>query len=298
MNKWATPHKVIFEDFAIRVLEFRESNLDQTILFVPPQAGHDSEGTVEGIKKDRSLIQCALDNTTGGVYSIDWKGATYARMFENEKSLQDQVERAINATRSDNVHLVSICQGGWVSALLATNKPELVQKLTLVAAPIDTSFESLLKPAQETHIYWYHTAVMWGGGLMRGDWMLKGWKGPNKKLHEEAEKDPKNDDFYRWYNKTQDLAGGWYLWAIDNIFINNRLPDMLDIKCPVNVVVGLTDDITPPAQTLAVQKNCSHKIKVYEVNGGHFGAFGSEHAIHTVYPKLFLDTTLVSRVSQ
>jgi poly(3-hydroxyalkanoate) synthetase len=129
--------------------------------------------------------------------------------------------------------------------------------------------------------------VFWSGGVMKGSTMLKGWKEPNKAKHEEAEKLPENQHFYSWYNEPQDLSGAWYLWAIEHIFKGNKLPKMLDIKCPVNVVVGLKDPITPPAQAIAVQKNCSEKITVYTTKGGHIGLFISRRAIEDHWSKLF-----------
>lgn len=285
-NTWATPYKITFEDHAIRVLEFRAvtNPLQQSVLIVNPQAGH---GRIDDYKRGQSLTECTLNNTAGAVHVLDWKGATPFRAMENEVSLQNQLCDAIKATGSSNVHVVGLCQGGWVAALTATNHPDLIQQLTLAGTPIDTSFESLLTTAQKLPLAMYQGMVMMGGGVMRGEWMLKGWKWPNKEMHREAEKDPKNDHFYSWYNSTQDLAGAWYLWAMWNIFIKNNLPKMLDIKCPVNVVVGDKDDITPPAQTLAVQKNCSHEIKVYNTPGGHLGVFTGSRSINETWPELY-----------
>lgn len=279
----STKYKVVLDHLAFRVLEFRESNLDQTVLIANPQAGH---GRLDDHDEGQSLAECALNSQEGGVYAIDWKSATHSRMFENEQDLQDQVQLAIAATRSDDIHLVGLCQGGWLSALVATNRPETVQKLTLAGAPIDTSFEGLLSPAGKVPLWQYRTMVMMSGGIVHGDWMLKCWKSPNAAHHAKEEKNPDNVHFYKWYNKTQNLAGAWYIWAIDNIFINNRLPEMLDIKCPVNVVTGNRDDITPPAQTLAIQKNCEQEISTYEVEAGHIGVFMSHKAMD-VWPKVF-----------
>lgn len=285
-SNFETPYTVKYQDHAIRVLEIVPVTdpSQQSIIIVNPQAGH---GRIDDFDKDQSLTACAMENTTGGVHVLDWKGATPLRAFENEVSLQQQLLTAIKATGSDNVHVVGLCQGGWVAALTATNHPGSIQKLTLVGTPIDTSFESLLTPAQKIPLSVYQGMVMMGGGVMKGEWMLKGWKEPNKAAHAAAELLPENDRFYQWYNKTQDLAGGWYLWAMRNIFINNKLPKMLDIKCPVNVVVGEKDEITPAQQTIAVQNNCSEDINIFRSSGGHLGLFMGRTSIREVWPKLF-----------
>lgn len=284
---WITPYTVAYEDHAIRLLKFRDTNKKQTSLFVPPQAGHKS--WIADYDDSKSLVQCAMNNTEGGVYAIDWKSATRERSHESEIDLQNQLCEAIRQTKSKNTHVIGLCQGGWVAALTATRNPEPIQLLTLAGTPIDTSYDSILKQAQQTPFLFYKHMVILGGGVVKGDLMLAGWKLPNFFEHMKKERDPANKRFYEWYNETQDLAGIWYLWAIKNIFIENNLPEMLDIQCPVNVVVGKKDDITPPAQTLAVQKNCKHKIKVYESTGGHIGVFTGTDALANAWPALFKD---------
>jgi poly(3-hydroxyalkanoate) synthetase len=274
---WATNYKVAYEDHAIRVLEFRASNDNKTTLFVPPQAGHES--WIADFKQGQSLVECALINSKGGVYSIDWKGSTVFRALENVTTLQDQLITAIDVTNSDRIHVVGLCQGGWVTALASTNRPDKFNEITLAGTPIDTSFECIISPAGKVPLFIYQSVVMMCGGIMSGKLMLDAWKKPNAETHRKAELLPENDHFYSWYNKTQNLSGAWYLWAIDNIFINNRLPSMLNISCKVNTVAGLKDDITPPDQTRAVQTNCDQLTTDYEINKGHLGVFMSREAV-------------------
>jgi len=190
------------------------------------------------------------------------------------------------------LHVVGLCQAGWVSALAATHNELSFGTLTLAGTPIDTSFESIITPAQKVPFFFYQAAVIKGGGLMRGAQMLEWWRSGKESEHASMEKLPESKRFYEWYNAPQDLAAKWYLWAVRTIFINNDLLEMLSLRMPVNCVVAEEDDITPPDQTLAVQHRCSHMCKVYRAKGGHIGLFMSKAAIKETWPRVFQGTNL------
>lgn len=278
IENWFTPLAKVFEDHAI-ILYCARGNIagEITTLIVPPQAGHQSD--IADHDEHKSLVQASLRDTKGGVFVISWKSATLSRVWENEKDLQRQLITAIEQTRSDTLHVVGLCQGGWVVALAQTNYPEHFNEITIAGAPIDTSFEGIISPAGKVWFPVYQGIVAMGWGLIYGKWMLKNWENGKKEFHAEQRKRPEKKTFYNWWDRTQNLAGGWYLWAIDNIFINNRLPEILNITCHCNVVVGLRDDICPPDQTIAIEINCDQLIDVYEAKGGHLKVFMGVEAL-------------------
>ena len=284
---WFNKSVIIYQDKALIVRMFREplEGFHNTLV-VPPQAGHES--WIASFDKDQSLIGCCKKYTKGGVFAIDYIGADLSRTLENEKDLQSQILTAIGSTGSKAaVHVVGLCQGGWASAMTATSAPESIDLLTIAGTPIDTSFESILTPAQKMPISVYDLMIASGGGLVHGDWMLENWMKPDLKAHKAADKLPENARFYKWYYNTQNLASGWYRWAIENIFIGNKLPEILDIKCKVMVVVGDKDPITPPEQTIAIENNCDGPVSVHRTPGGHLGVFMGTRAINEVWPKVF-----------
>jgi poly-beta-hydroxyalkanoate depolymerase len=57
--------------------------------------------------------------------------------------------------------------------------------------------------------------VALGGGLMKGQFMLQGWKN----MHPLA----KQETFESWYENPIDLPGRWYLQVITQLFKENRL---------------------------------------------------------------------------
>jgi poly(3-hydroxyalkanoate) synthetase len=278
--KYPTANEVVFENSYFKILCFKPNVEGETsTVLLGAIAGHTSQFSVD-YKKDQSLAQCAVENTLGGVYSICIKPPTLmSRWVVTYDSWMKWVADTIEFIDNGPVHLAGICQGGALAAKVATKYPDLVCELTVAAAPIDTSFKSVITPAQKIPFIAYQMAVAKFGGVMSGDAMLEAWMKPHKKHHEEAMKDPDNDYFYRVYFETQDIDPIPYLWMIWNVFICNLLLASLNVKCKINTVVGHEDDITPPAQINAIQSACEQVVTQYGVNGGHKYVFGSVEAM-------------------
>lgn len=272
IENWFTPLANVYEDDAI-ILYCARDNIqgEITTLVNPPQAGHMSD--IADHAEFKSITQTALRDTKGGVFIICYKGATFERRHENEKDLQLQLLKAMEMTNARPIHVVGLCQGGWVVALTATNYPARFDEITVAGAPIDTSFKSIISPAGKVPLFVYKFIVNMGLGIISGKWMLHNWMKGKEAFHKKQQQRPEKKTFYNWWFRTQDLAGGWYLWAIDNIFINNRLPDILDIQCHCNVVVGKRDDICVPKQTIAIQMNVRTLIDIFWAAGGHLKVF-------------------------
>ncbi|MBI4287192.1 MAG: DUF3141 domain-containing protein, partial [Chloroflexi bacterium] len=91
--------------------------------------------------------------------------------------------------------------------------------------------------------------------------------------------------FKSWYDQPVDLAGVWYLEAVDKLFKRNSLitgemevlgekVDLRNIRCPVSLIAGENDDITLPPQVFNMAKYVSGPttVKLIE-NAGHVGVF-------------------------
>lgn len=269
--------KVIFENDAIQVIQHREGA--NGVLIGPPDAGH-GDGIVDYVP-GQSIIEQALLNTESGVHHISWKSATYDRRHE---TIDDKVIQTLKAMRIAQAgHLIGLCQAGWLFARVATQHPWMVDSLTVAGAPIDTSLgDSILKKAQAMPIEHYRLVVAMNGGLMPGWLMNLSWKSANPRMHyidRYMKPSEKTDRFYEWYDSVQNLAGGWYLEIMEQLFINNTFKDTLNIKCPVHIAVGLKDDITPPLQTSAIGRHCSGPMQYYTCDAGHLGVFTARKAM-------------------
>ena len=149
-----------------------------------------------------------------------------------------------------------------------------------------------------------------GGGLMRGRFMLDGWKNMHPDQHYVSEHvdlyehidDPaylrKEEAFASWYESPIDLPGRWYLQAIVQLFKENRfakgtfvaLGQQLDLKnvtCPVYLLAGEADDITTQEQVFDARKYLGtpeSQVTSQLVPGGHIGLFMGSRTLKDTWP--------------
>ena len=293
---WLTENVVVYEDGAVVLRRFKLGTTGKAILMIPPQAGHSSP--IADFDEGKSLVQTAINSCEHSVYVIEWKTCTYERRRETVDDLVDQVKTVLDCIE-DKVFLVGLCQGGWLSSIVTCLYPEKVEKLILAGSPMNIATarekSSVCKYVEDLPLSFYHLLVLLGGGLMKGDFMLAGWKNSNfvdryiidyMKMWRIAGTDKMSAlrRYRNWYECTQDIAGTWYLDVVERMFINNDLWEgcmevkgqcvrIQDIQCPIISVAGGRDDITPPEQALALDG------EHYTIpNTGHIGVFMSSKA--------------------
>ncbi len=301
---WYSDYEVAYEDQAIRLLCFQRG--ETPVLIVPPQAGHHS--FIADFDDGQSLVQCAMKESSDfGVYAVEWKTCTFERRYEGIVDLVMQLDRAVDKVPG-YPYLVGLCQGGWLSAIYAALYPNRVSSrgMTLAGAPIDThAGDSSLHSVVKMPLWWFGSLVMMGGGLMRGDLMLMGWKSSDPMQHYyHRYVNPKegSERFNQWYDYTQDLSGVLYLWIIEFLFqknflgknqleVNGQHVDLRNIRGHINVVVGKKDTITPEEQASAILKYCNGSV--HEINAGHIGVFMSHKGIESVWKDIFSSIELI-----
>ena len=179
-----------------------------------------------------TLLGAGLDH----VFVADWKAATDAmRNFDIDKYLAE-----INVVVDDlggAVHLVGLCQGGWMCAMFASRFPHKVRSLVLAGSPIDTDagHGPIKKMAHTLPLETYQEMVDIGDGRMLGKTMLAGWKDmhPGQQFMgkyidlfahiEDKSYIKRTEHFERWYENPIDLPGVYYLQAIKLLFKENQL---------------------------------------------------------------------------
>lgn len=278
-------------------------------LVVAPYAGHTA--MIADYHKGQSLVQTLLDNGIAHVVLTDWKSAT-----DDMKDLDiDNYLADLLAAIDDLggvVNLIGLCQGGWISAMIAARFPAKVHKLVLAGAPIDTQAGNgpLKRMVNESPLSFYEELVTLGGGLMRGKFMLQGWKNMHPEQHYmqhhidlyEHIDDPaylkKEETFESWYENPIDLPGRWYLQVINQLFKENRFAkgkfiglgrrlDLKDITCPTYLLAGAADDITTPEQVLGAVKYLGtpkELLRQQTVPGGHIGLFMGARNLKECWP--------------
>ena len=170
----ATPHVVRLD---LRTMVLRDYGRPGGIptLVDAPYAGHSA--VIADYAKGQSLVETLLVNGLGHVALTDWKSATDdMKDFDVDNYLAELVI-AIDDL-GGRVNLVGLCQGGWTSAMVAARFPEKVNSLVIAGAPIDTDAGdgAIMHMAHLSPMSFYEDLVRLGGGLMKGKFMLQGWK--------------------------------------------------------------------------------------------------------------------------
>ena len=175
--QWATPHKVALELDTLRLLDFGGDGPE--VLVNAPYAGHPS--SIADFDEGQSLVQVLLA-AGHHVYCTDWKTATHGMANYGIEHYLLDLGRAIR-TMGSPVNLVGLCQGGWLAAMYACQNP--VQSLVLAGAPFNTQAgDGILKQVTEQYpLSFFRWLVDCGGGLLRGQYMLAGWKSMHPEQH-------------------------------------------------------------------------------------------------------------------
>lgn len=310
--QFATANTVALDLHTLRLREFGDARSSAVPTLVDaPYAGHTA--TIADYHKGQSLVETLLANGHRRVLLTDWKSAGPDMKDYDIDNYLAELNVCVDDAGS-RLNLVGLCQGGWMSAMYAARYPEKVSTLVLAGSPIDTQAGDgpLKQMVNEMPASFYKELVEAGGGLMRGRFMLEGWK----TMHPEAQyvdkylrlyehiDDPdyvsKTETFERWYENPIDLPGRWYLQAVNELFRENRLAKgqfvglgrrlaLGDIRCPVYLLAGDADDITPKEQVFAAENlvgTSKAGIAKALAPGGHVGLFMGEKTLRERWPEI------------
>lgn len=307
---WATPNQVRLELATLRLREFTDSTAKGIpILVDAPFAGHSS--TIADYAPGQSLVQVLMAAGAPRVLVTDWKSATPAMRYFDIDTYLAELNVAVDDL-GGQVHLVGLCQGGWLSAMYAARFPGKVKSLVLAGSPIDTDAGDgpIKRLAHSLPLQTYQDMVAAGQGLMRGSLMLAGWKNmhpaeqyANKyatlyRNIEDKSQVARTEQFERWYENPVDLPGAYYLQAIEQLFKENRFAKgqfvglgrtlaLRDITIPTYLLAGEADDITTPEQVFAAADLIGtprHGIARKLVPGGHIGLFMGSGTLKAAWP--------------
>lgn len=309
--KWVTKNEVKINLKTLKIRDFSKRGKGIYTLVVAPYAGHTS--IIVDFHNKQSLVETLMDCGIEKVCATDWKSATKDMKDYNIDTYLRDLHTCVDKL-GGSVNLAGMCQGGWLSAMYAARYPDKVNTLILAGAPIDTDAGSgTIKEYAHTYpMEFFEELVAMGNGLLEGDFMLEGFKS----LHPEEQyfgkyvdlyehiNDPsyvkRFENFERWYEYTINLPGKWYLQAIKELFKENRLfkgkfvglgkrLTLKDIKCPVYLLAGENDDITPKEQVFNAEKRLGTKksdVVKDLASGGHIGLFMGSKPLKGNWPKI------------
>jgi poly(3-hydroxyalkanoate) synthetase len=318
--EWHLPHTTVMRTAFAHVHDFSPADADPGVvptLVLPPQAGHSSH--VVDFAPGQSQLAVMLDAGLTRLYAMEWRPATAQTRGVTITDYLDVIDRAI-VHAGGRANLVGDCQGGWLAAIYAALHPERVHTLTLAGAPIDFhGGESVI--AASTKVLTaalgmapYRTLVALNGGNMSGRAVLSNFilMQPQSEISRQLQlfeglDDPQHVERYRvfedWFKYTQDIPGAFYLWLVEHLFHRNELidgrlvvdgrrADLANITCPVLLLAGARDHITPPAQLFAAAEAVGTPradIVRRTSAGGHLGLFTGRQALTEDWPVLMTE---------
>ncbi len=308
---WNTENKVRLDLNTLKLRDFSRGGKGIYTLIVPPYAGHTS--MIVDFSPKQSLIETLLENGIEKVCSIDWKSATEEIKDYNIDNYLDELDICVDEL-GGRVNLAGMCQGGWLVAMYAARFPEKVNTVIMGGTPIDTDAgEGVIKMyAHKFPMEFYEMLVAMGGGVLKGDFMLAGFKSlqPEKQyidkylmLYENIDNPSyvrRFETFERWYEHTINLPGRWYLQVVKELFKENRFfkggfvglgkkLSLGNIKCPVYLLAGEMDDLTPKEQVFNTEEHLgTEKSEIVKdiANGGHIGLFMGTKPLSENWPRI------------
>jgi poly(3-hydroxyalkanoate) synthetase len=116
--------------------------------------------------------------------------------------------------------------------------------------------------------------------------------------------------FEDWFKHTQDVPGTFYLWLVEHLFAGNELitgdlvvggrrVDLGVLDCPLFLLGGATDHITPPVQVFRAADAVStspDRIRTRTAPGGHLGLFMGNQALREEWPPIMAEVAGYSGV--
>ena len=306
--RWATDAEVVSVADSVELRTYGEPKEGQApILIVTPQVNH---SYIADFSPEQSLVRTLRGAGAACVGVTDWMPPP-----DRPYHIADSIADVIGCAKAlgGPVHLVGLCQGGWQSAITAALHPDHVASLTVAAAPIDThaGVTPLHLFVHGLPMAWFRGLVAMGGGVASGAAIAAGFD--LMRAHErflvipmqlflhadDPEYMARYEALKNWYRLNKDLPGDLYLEAVQWLFKENRLAkgrlriggrgvDLSAVRCPVRLLAGTRDHITPPPQVFAMKPLVPNAASVEEhlVDAGHIGVFMGRTALAEVWPGL------------
>jgi poly(3-hydroxyalkanoate) synthetase len=317
---WHLPNEIVLSTPFAHLRDFSDPPADTgtaavvPTLVLPPQAGHSS--SVVDFSPMQSQLAVIKASGLTRLFVLDWRPATSETTGVTITDYLDVIDRSIERM-GGRANLIGDCQGGWLATIYAALHPERVNTLTLAGAPIDFhAGESVIASSTRTltsafGLAPYKALVAMGGGNMPGKAVLTNFIAiqPQSEISRQLQllehiDDAKHVERYRvfedWFKYTQDIPGAFYLWLVEHLFwrnelisgdlvIDGRRADMAAITCPLFLLAGSTDHITPAPQLFAAADavgTSPEDIHTRTAAGGHLGLFMGRDALRKDWPPL------------
>lgn len=308
-----TPHEVVYEEDSLRLLRYRRESppaYAEPVLFCYALV---NRPYILDLQPDRSVIRQYLDRGFE-VYLIDWgvPSAADRSMTLNDYVgglLKNVTDYVLDHSPTNDLHLFGYCMGGTMSTMFTAIYPELVNTLTLMAAPIDfAGEEGLMQVWTKPKYFDVDTLVDTFGNcpapfLQSCFQMMKPVQSYYLKytgFFERMDDEKFVENYFameKWVNDNIPVAGETFREYVKKLYQRNELvqgqfhlgdvPVRLDrINCPLLLLTASADHLVPPAQTLGITPHVGSKdVQTKQLEAGHVGLAVSSKAHKKFWPE-------------
>lgn len=308
-----TPSDVVYEEDSLRLLHYpnesgvtiREPLLISYALVNRPY--------ILDLQPERSVIRQLLRRGFD-VYMIDWGVPSAA---DRSMRLQDYVcgllKNVVNFVRSESgsptLNLFGYCMGGTMSAMFTALYPELINTLTLLAAPIDFAGDDSLLHVWTQEKYFDVDRLVDSYGncpapfLQSAFQLMKPVQNYVEKylsFYDNMQDEKFLENFFAMEKWTQDnipVAGETFREFVKCLYQRNqlvkgefrlkkKLVKLENITCPVLLLTANSDHLVTPASTLGLIPHVGSKdVKSMSIHAGHIGLAVSSKAHRQFWPE-------------
>ena len=295
----ATPKELVYEEDKLKLYRYQQAGeitCRTPVLIVYALVNRQY---MLDLQPDRSMVRNLLQHGLD-VFIIDWGYPTKADMY---LTLDDYINGYLStcidvvreASQSERINLMGICQGGTFSAIYAALYPEKVQNLVTLVAPFDFStndgllfnWSKYLNVDALVDSY----RIVPGDFLNGGFLMLMPFSLNIRKyvdmldVMEDKEKFLNFLRMEKWIFDSPGQAGECLRQFIKDCYrenklvkgelrVGDRLVDLKNITMPLLNIYASADHLVPPAATRPLNDLVGTDDKtLYEFKGGHIGVF-------------------------
>jgi polyhydroxyalkanoate synthase len=308
-----TPYDIVYEQDSLKLLRYRNESgvsLREPLLICYALV---NRPYILDLQPERSVVRQMLRRGFD-VYLIDWGVPTAA---DRSMRLQDYVcglmknvaEFVRRETDSPKFNLFGYCMGGTMSAMFTALYPELVNTLTLLAAPIDFADDDGLLRLWTQEKYFDVDRLIDAYGncpapfLQASFQLMKPVQNYVEKyvnFSENVADDKFLENFFAMEKWTQDnipVAGETFREFVKCLYqrnqlikgefrLKNRPVKLGQITCPLLLLTADLDHLVPPASTLGIVPHVgSTDVKKLAINAGHIGLAVSSKAHRKFWPE-------------
>jgi polyhydroxyalkanoate synthase len=308
-----TPHDVVYEEDSLKLLRYRNP---RPIAFREPIVicyALVNRPYILDLQPSRSVVQRLLQRGFD-VYLIDWGIPSAA---DRSMRLQDYIcglmknvaEFVCKESGSPTFNLFGYCMGGTMSAMFAALYPEVLQSLTLLAAPIDFDADDGLLHTWTQEKYFDVDRLINAYGNCPAPFLQASFQ-VMKPVQNFVEKyasffENLHDDKYlenffameRWGQDNIPVAGETFREFVKCLYqrnqlikgefrLRNTIVKLERVTCPLLLLTAEFDHLVPPASTHGIISHVgSTDIKELSISAGHVGLAVSSKAHRQFWPQ-------------